>query len=175
MSYARMQLLKIGKKKVKVSFYLSVKQEWVVLHGFFFVFLQNKNELFFIRFEHYSYTPVYFTVENFSFLYSIIHPVSVPRWGMLDSPGKMLNFQNFSGVRPSSKFSTGEIRKPTGETTKPIRDDMKIQWGESINILLWLKNIYTWFTQKHINGWVTFKCQKILRKIALAIKSSLKV
>ena len=54
MSYARMQLLKIGKKKVKVSFYLSVKQEWVVLHGFFFVFLQNKNELFFIRFEHYS-------------------------------------------------------------------------------------------------------------------------
>ena len=81
----------------------------------------------------------------------------------------------FSGVRSSSKFSTGEIRKPTGDTTKPTREDMKIQRGELMNIMLWLKNIYTWFTLKHINGWVTFKCQKILRKIALAMISSLKV
>ena len=69
------------------------------------------------------------------------------------------NFQNFSGVRPSSKFSNGDITKPTG-------DDMKIQRGELINILIWLKNRYTWFNQKHINGWVTFKCisyQNILK------------
>ena len=74
-------------------------------------------------------------------------PVSVPRWGLLDSPG---NFPNFSGVRPSSKFCTEEIRKPTGETTKRTGDDMKVQRGELINMLIWLKNIYTWFNQKHI-------------------------
>ena len=102
-------------------------------------------------------------------------PTSLPRWGLLDSPEKMRSFQNFSGVRPSSKFSTGEIREPTGETTKPIEDDMKIQRGDLTNILLWLKNIYTWFTQKHINGWVTFKCHKILRKISLRMKTNLKV
>ena len=77
-------------------------------------------------------------------------------------------FQNFSEVRPSSKFSTGETTKPTG-------DDMKIQRDELINTLLWLKNIHTWFTQKHINGWLAFNCQNILRKIALAMKTSLKV
>ena len=87
----------------------------------------------------------------------------------------MPNFQNFSGVRPSSKLSTEEIRKPTGDTTKPTGEDKKIQRGELMNILHWLDNTYTWFTLKHINGWVTFKCQKILRKIALAMISSLKV
>ena len=46
---------KLVRKKLGFLFYLSAKQEWVVFHGFFFVFLQNKNELFFIRFEHYSY------------------------------------------------------------------------------------------------------------------------
>ena len=76
-------------------------------------------------------------------------------------------FQNFSEVRPRSKFSTGDTTKPTG-------DDMKIQRGELVNILLWLKNIYTWFTQKNINGWVTFKCQKILRKITISYKNIVK-
>ena len=78
-------------------------------------------------------------------------------------------------MRPSSKFSTGEKRNPTGEKTKPTGKDMKIQQGELMNMLLWLKNIYTWFIPKHISGSVTFKCQKILRKIVLAINSSLKV
>ena len=86
----------------------------------------------------------------------------------------MRNFQNFSGVRPKSKYSTGEIRKHTEKTTKTTREDMNIQQGELMNILLWLKHAYTWFTLKHINDWVTFMCQNILRKIALAIKSSLK-
>ena len=61
-------------------------------------------------------------------------PVSVPRQGLLDSPGKMSNYQNFSGVRPSSKFYTENIRKPTGHTIKPTEQD--IQRGELVNILL---------------------------------------
>ena len=56
------------------------------------------------------------------------HPVSVPQRRLLNSPGKMSNFQKFSVVRPRSKFSTGEIKKPTG-------DDMKIQRGELKNTL----------------------------------------
>ena len=51
-----------------------------------------------------------------------IHPVSVPRWGLLDSPRKILNFKKFSGVRAWTKF-------PTGEITKPARDNMKILRG----------------------------------------------
>ena len=66
----------------------------------------------------------------------------------------------FSGVRPSSKFSPREIRKPAGDTTKPTGEDMKIQWGELMKILLWVKNIHTWFFQKRINGWVTFHVRK---------------
>ena len=50
--------------------------------------------------------------------------------------GKMSNFQKFSGMKPWSKFSTGE-------TTKPNQDDMKIQQDEPTNILRCLKNIYT--------------------------------
>ena len=103
------------------------------------------------------------------------HPVSVRRWGLLDSPGKMSNFQKFYGVRPRGKVSTGEIRKPIWETTKSTGDDIKIQRGELTKIVHWVKDIYTWFTQKQKNGWVTFKCEKIFKKIALAIKSSLKV
>ena len=51
------------------------------------------------------------------------HPVSVSRWGLLDSLGKISNFKTISGVRPSSKFLTGEITKPAG-------DNMKILQGE---------------------------------------------
>ena len=88
---------------------------------------------------------------------------------------KKRNFQNFFGVRPSSKFSIPEIRKSTEGTTKPTREDMKTQWGELVNILLWLKNIYIWSTRKLLNDWVTFRCQIILRKIILAMKKSFKV
>ena len=80
---------------------------------------------------------------------------------------KMLNFQKFSSVGHRRKFSTGEARKSTG-------DDMKIQRRELTNILRWLKNIFTWLTQKHRNGWVTFKCQKNLNKYCI-IKASLRV
>ena len=93
----------------------------------------------------------------------LLHPVSVPRWRPLNSPGKMLNFQTFFGVRPMRKFSTRE-------TTKPTRDETKIQRGELTNILHWLKYIDTWLIQKHRNDWVTFKCQKILWNITLTIK-----
>ena len=48
------------------------------------------------------------------------HLVSVPQWGLLNYPGNMSSFPKFSGVRSSSKFSTGK-------TAKPIRDKMKIQ------------------------------------------------
>ena len=98
-----------------------------------------------------------------------------PGGDSLTHRGKKRNFQNFSMVRPSSKFSIGEIRKSTEETMKPTGEDMKTQRGELVNILLWLKNIYTWSTRKHLNDWVTFMCQKILRKITLAMKTSLKV
>ena len=57
------------------------------------------------------------------------HPVSVPRCGRLDSPGKILNFKKFSGVRPSSKFFTGEIKNPAW-------DNMKILLGEPIYIYI---------------------------------------
>ena len=75
----------------------------------------------------------------------------------------MPNVHNYSGVRPSSKLSPREIRKPTEDTTKPTGEDMKIQRGELMKILLWVKIMHTWFSLKHKNGWVTFKCQKILQ------------
>ena len=49
------------------------------------------------------------------------HPVSVPGWGLLDSPGKISNFKTISGVRPSSKFLTGEITKPAGDNMKILQ------------------------------------------------------
>ena len=48
--------------------------------------------------------------NTWSQMASHMHPVSVPGGGLLDSPGKI-----FSGVRPRSKFYTGEIKKPTGD------------------------------------------------------------
>ena len=74
-----------------------------------------------------------------------LYHVSIPRWGLLESPGKMSNFENFSGVKSKSKFSTGE-------TTKSSRDDMKMQRGELTKALDLLKNIYAWLTQKLINA-----------------------
>ena len=62
-------------------------------------------------------------------------PRPPPPWGLLNSQGKMSNFQKFSGLRPRGKFSTEKVRKPTGETTEPTGDDMKIQQGELRNIL----------------------------------------
>ena len=96
-----------------------------------------------------------------------MHPVSVPRWGLLDSPRKMWNFQETSGVRPWSMISIGEEKKPKG-------DDTKIQQGELKNKLRWLKNIYIRLTEKHRSGWITFKCQKSSWNISLAIKESLR-
>ena len=37
---------------------------------------------------------------------------------LLDSSGKMKNFQNFSRVRPKSKFCTDETKKPTVDDVK---------------------------------------------------------
>ena len=61
---------------------------------------------------------------------SIRYSVSVTWWGLLDSTGKMQNFQNIFGGRPGNSFSTGEASK------KPIEDNMKIQRGELTNTTL---------------------------------------
>ena len=45
--------------------------------------------------------------------------------------------------------------------------------SDLIDCLHWL--VYNWLTQKRRNGWVTSKCQKTLRIIALAITSWLRV
>ena len=58
------------------------------------------------------------------FQMSLSHLVFVPWWGLLDSMGKMSNFQGFSRVGPRSKISTGEIRKSTVEIKKANGDDM---------------------------------------------------
>ena len=52
--------------------------------------------------------------------------------GLFGAPGEMFYFQKSSGIRPKSKFSSGE-------TMKISWDDMKIQRGELTNILRWLK------------------------------------
>lgn len=57
-------------------------------------------------------------------------------------------FKKLSWVSPRSKLS--------------IEDDMKIHQGELTNVLLSLKNIYTWLHPTHRNGWIRFKCQKNL-------------
>ena len=54
---------------------------------------------------------------------SFIHRVPVPRWGLLDSPGKISNLKKFSGVRPSIKFLTRDITKPAGENVKILRGE----------------------------------------------------
>ena len=83
----------------------------------------------------------------------------------LTHQGKRQIFKKCSRVRPKRKFSTGEIRKSTSEITKPTGDDVKIQRGELTNILRWLKNIYTWFIQKHNNRWEAFKSKKSYEKL----------
>ena len=73
----------------------------------------------------------------------------------LNSPEKMSNFLKFSGLH--------------------MKDDMKIQQGELINILHRFREIYTWLIQNHRTGWETFKCQKMFWNIALVIKASLTI
>ena len=55
---------------------------------------------------------------------SIIHPASVPRCRLPDSPGKISNFEKSSGVRPSSKFFTRDITKSTGNNMKILRGEL---------------------------------------------------
>ena len=59
---------KLVRKKLGFLFYLSAKQEWVVFHGFFFVFLQNKISCFSLDLSIIVVTLVYFTVENVFFI-----------------------------------------------------------------------------------------------------------
>ena len=81
-------------------------------------------------------------ITTLSLTIPTLHPISVSQWGLLDSPGKITNLQNFFGVRPSNKFSTGETKKPTG-------DDMKIQQVEMTNLLLSKLISY----QSIVKGW----------------------
>ena len=69
-----------------------------------------------------------------------------PGGGLLISPGKTSNLQIFSRVRPRSKFSNGEI----GNLLRRRWNPLWIIWKSSEmnwQILCWLKNRYTWFTQ----------------------------
>ena len=68
-----------------------------------------------------------------------IHPASVPWWRLLDFPGKMINFQKFSRVRPGNSIPTGEASK------KRIRDTAKIRRDKLTNTRL---------TQKQRNWWI---------------------
>ena len=67
----------------------------------------------------------YLTKLRAYLFYCSKHPVSVPRWGLLNSPRKISNFQKFFEVRPRSKFPTGEKTKPTEEKTKPTGQKTK--------------------------------------------------
>ena len=65
-------------------------------------------------------------VHHFKFLKDlIVQPVSVLQWVLLNSPGKMSNFQTFSVVSFGSRFSSEE-------TGKPVGDEMEIQRSELV-------------------------------------------
>ena len=95
---------------------------------------------------------MFYLTELRAYLFSCSkHPVSVPRWGLLNSPRKISNFQKFFEVRPRSKFPTGEKTKPigektkpTGEKTKPTGDNLRILRGEAHKqTVLILQKIHT--------------------------------
>ena len=52
-----------------------------------------------------------------------VYTLSEDWWGLLDSPGKIWNFQTFSRVRPRSKFPTEEITKSAGDNIKVLRGE----------------------------------------------------
>ena len=87
-------------------------------------------------------------ISSFVFLEAlIIHPVSVRSpLEPLNWPGKKSNFQNISGVRPRSKFSTGETTKFTGMIQKSSQASwqIKLHLLKSITLLTqkqkWLRN-----------------------------------
>ena len=93
----------------------------------------------------------YLTKLRAYLFYCSKHPVSVPRWGLLNSPRKISNFQKFFEVRPRSKFPTGEKTKPTeektkptGEKTKPTGNNLRILRGEAHKqTVLILQKIHT--------------------------------
>ena len=92
------------------------------------------------------------------------HLTSVSWWTLVDSQGKMSNFHKFSKWHPGAGFP-------------PQRQGNKLGWLENLasklkNVLHWIKNIYT---KRHRIGWETFKCQKLLLNISLAIKESLRI
>ena len=65
-------------------------------------------------------------------------------------------------------FPTRRKRNLPGWYENPTR------WTGKYVALAWIY-INTWMTQKHRNGWVTFKCQETLSNIALARKASFTV
>ena len=102
--------------------------------------------------------------HNWSVAYKIFRKIQLKEKGKklskactpcLNSPGKMSNFLKFSGLH--------------------MRDDMKIQQGELINILHRLREIYTRLIQNRRTGSETFNCQKMFWNIALVIKASLTI
>ena len=81
--------------------------------------------------------------------------------------GKCQIFKNFPKWHPGAGFS-------------PQRQRNKLGWLENLaskltNILHWIKSIYTKMSKRHWIGWETFKCQKLLLNISLAIKESLRI
>ena len=73
---------------------------------------------------------------------------------------KCKNLWKISAMRPGSSFSIVEASR------KQIRDDMKIQQTDLTNARL---------IKKYKSGRVTFKCQKVLWNISLAIKESFRI
>ena len=76
-------------------------------------------------------------------------------------------FKSFSGWDLRVNFPHGRYENVRGMIWKSSDMNWKIYCTG-------LKT-YTWFTPKHRNGWITFKCLKILRRIACDLKLLLKV
>ena len=83
-----------------------------------------------------------------------------PNWDCLTLRRKCKNLWKISAMRPGRSFSIAEASR------KRIRDDMKIQQTDLTNARL---------IKKYKSGRVTFKCQKVLWNVSLAIKESFRI
>ena len=82
------------------------------------------------------------------------YTVSIPWWGLLDSPGKMSNFQTFSGVRTRNKFFRGDNETHWGWFEDSARwTDKYVVLRSSHKVCSLRKGVlknFTKFTGKHL-------------------------
>ena len=82
------------------------------------------------------------------------YTVSLPWWGLLDSPGKMSNFQTFSGVRTRNKFFRGDNETHWGWFEDSARwTDKYVVLRSSHKVCSVRKGVlknFTKFTGKHL-------------------------